>query len=284
MAKIITIRNPEDLTSSFDQIQIERGSESDGSDMANITTVNIDTSTATDLTTGYTEHIDNTGEDTHYYRFRYYNSVSTAVSSYSDIFQADTTVMHIRFRKRMHDTNANKYYFSNDDISYILDNAIKKLYPNTWNEVIDESLTTLADTKKYSFPVGIFRVNDIEFIDAQGNVTLYPTKYKIRARQIIFDETPPTGYTFRLYADKKFNNLAETPEVLDDLILDLMALEAYQIFEADRSSYYKYTTITNPEGANLPSIRSIIERLVVSTKDRMNQLRRVRRPGKMKLA
>ncbi len=40
-----------------------------------------------------------------------------------------------------------------------------------------------------------------------------------------------------------------------------MRLDAYETFEADRSRYYKYTTTTNPEGGNLPSMRRVIEGL-----------------------
>lgn len=282
MAKLLEIRNPQDLNATYDQIEIQRGTLADGSDMANITTsLNIDTTTANDLTTGYTSYTDASGVDASYYQFRYKNG--STYSSYSDIFQANTTVMHSRFRRRMRDTNSDAYFFENTDIDTMLGNAIKKLFPHTYNEVIDETLTTDGTTKKFNFPIGVNRVNEIEFLDSNGDVVGKPGSYQKRARQIIFDTAPPSGYTLRCYCDKMFKKLAEIPDFFDDLILDLMALEAYQTFEADRSSYYKYTTIANPEGGNLPSLDRAIQRLVVSTTARLNSLRRVRRAGTIKL-
>ena len=283
MAELVEINNPNDGSSTYDQIAIEKGTLADGSNMALLATPNIDTSTATDLSTGYTSYLDGAGLPADYYRFRYKNSGSSAYSAYSDIFQAGTTIMHTRFRNRMRDRNSASYFFTNNDITDILANSIRKLFPHTYNEVIDESITTNSAVRKYSFPNGVHRVNDIEFLDANGDVAIFPRNWKLRAKQIIFDSPPPDGYTMRLYADKMFRKLAEVPDFLDDLILDLMQLEALQTFEMDRSKYYKYTTVVNPEGGNLPSITRAIERLTLTTSQRLNSLRRVRRPGVIKL-
>lgn len=281
-ATIIDVRNPKDLTATYDQIEI-RGSAD--SAMASPTTLTsnlaIDTTKASDLSTGYTSYTDATGYA--YYQFRYKASGSGAVSAWSDIYAANTTVMHSRFRRKMRDTNAQNYFFTNDDISSFLQNSIYKLFPHTYNEVIDESLSPAASTFKYSFPSGIQRVNDIEYIDSQGNVAGKPNGWSIRAKQIIFDFPPLTGYTFRLYADKMFQKLAEIPEFLDDLILDLMRLQAYEDMEADRTKYYRYTTVTQPEGGNIPSISRVIDRLSISTERRLNSLRRVRRASDIRL-
>lgn len=282
MAEIIDIRNPNDLTATYDQIEIQGSANSDMSSPTTLTSsLAIDTSTANDLSTGYTSYLDSTGYN--YYRFRYKVSASAAVSDWSDIFAANTTVMHTRFRNRMHDTNSANYYFTNAQVTDILANAINKLYPASWNEVIDETLSSSGTEEKYTFPVGIFRVNQIELIDSAGEVQSRPLNYQIVGRKIIFTHPLTSGYTLRLYADKKFSKLGEVPEEFDSLILDLMTLEAYQSFEADRSRYFKYTTVTNPEGGNLPSLKSVVERYEAITKLRLNELRRVRKPSDMKL-
>lgn len=281
-AKQLDIRNPRDGIATYDQIEIKGSANSDMSSSSTVTSsLSIDTSKATDLSTGYTQITDGTGYA--YYQFRYKNSISGATSNWSPIFAADTSILHARFRRKMKDTNSQKYFFSDADISDFLQNAIYKLFPHTYNECIDETLTPATNTFKYSFPTGIARVNDIEYIDAQGNVAGKPTGWSIRAKQIIFDRVPQTGYTFRLYADKMFQKLAEVPEYLDDLILDLMRLQAYENFEADRTSYYQYTTTVNPDGGNVPSIARIIERLTATTDKRLNALRRVRRAANIKL-
>lgn len=282
MAEIIDIRNPKDLVATYNQIEIRGSAASDMSAPTTLTSSTaIDTSQASDLSTGYTSYLDATGYA--YYQFRYKNSGSGAVSAWSDIYAAGTTVMHVRFRRKMRDTNAQNYFFTDADISAYLQNSIYKLWPHTYNEVIDESLATSATTYKYAFPQGIQRVNDIEYIDSQGNVSGHPNGWSIRAKQLIFDFPPISGYTFRLYADKQFQKLAEVPEVLDDLILDLMRLQAYEDMEADRSTYYRYTTVIAPEGGNLPSISKIIERLSISNRIRLNSLRRVRRASDIRM-
>ena len=281
---LVEIRNPQDLTNVYNQIEIQRGTLADGSNMADISTnTTIDTTTANDLSTGFTSYTDSGGDTASYYRFRYKASSSGAVSSYSDIFQQGTTVMHSRFRRKMRDDNSANYFFTNADIDNMLGNSIKKLYPHTYNEVIDETLTTDGTTKKFSFPVGVNRVNDIEFLNSSGEVTNLPRNWKLRARQIIFDYAPSSGYTFRIYCDKMFKKLAEVPDFFDDLVLDLMRLEAYETMEADRNRYYRYNAVANPERGNVPSIKAIIERLEVTTKNRLNSLRRVRRASDIKL-
>lgn len=283
MADIIDIRNPKDLTNTYDQIEIQGSANSDMSSPTTLTSsLVIDTATASDLSMGFTSYTAATAFA--YYRWRYKNSGSGAVSTWSDIFASGTTVMHTRFRRKMRDTNSANYYFTNEDIDNYLVGAIGRLFPHTYNEVIDESLTTLAATEKYNFPIGVNRVNDLELVDSSGQVYSRPRNWKVRARQIIFDNTPPTSYTMRLYADKMFQKLAEIPEFLDDLVLDFMRLQAYEDFEADRSKYHRYTTVVNPEGGNMPSIGRIIERLELTTQRRMNALRRVRRPAEIKLA
>jgi len=281
-AEIIDVRNPKDLVATYDQIEIRGSADSAmGSPTTLTSSTSIDTSQATDLSTGYTSYLDATGYA--YYQFRYKNSSSGAVSAWSDIYAANTTVMHTRFRRKMRDINSENYFFTNDDITSFLQNSIYKLYPHTYNEVIDETLTPGATTYKYAFPNGIQRINDIYYVDSQGNVVGKPNGWSIRAKQIIFDFPPSTGYTFRIYADKMFQKLAEVPEFLDDLILDLMRLQAYEDMEADRSKYYRYTTVTQPDGGNIPSISRVIERLSATTKDRLNALRRVRRPSDIRL-
>ena len=281
---LVEIRNPQDLTTTYNQIEIQRGTTSTGSDMADISTSTvIDTTYANDLSTGFTSYTDAGGDTASYYRFRFKASASGAVSAYSDIFQAGTTVMHTRFRRRMRDTNSANYFFTNADLDTMVANAIKKLFPHTFNETIDETLSTDGTTMKFSFPVGVNRVNDIEFLNSDGEVTSRPRGWKLRARQIIFDYAPGDGYTIRLYCDKMFKKLAEVPDLFDDLILDLMCLEAYETMEADRSKYYRYQSVARPEGGNLPSMKGVIERLEVTTKQRLNSLRRVRRPSDIKL-
>lgn len=279
MAVVLEPRNPSDLTTTYNQIEIERGTISDGSDMANITTVNIDTTTASDLSTGYTGYTDSSGtEGTHYYRFRYKQSSGGAVSSYSDIFLAGGSVLQARFRRLMRDVNANNYYFSNDDLKFFEEQAIEDLWPMTWTELyLDTFVVGDGATEVFNFPVGVTRVNKVDVLDSNGQNTGKRLNWQVRGKILVFDEAPPSGFTYRVWVEKMFLKLAEVPDVWDLYLLNKMRLQAYETFEGDRTKYYKYTSVAQPEGGNLPSIGNIIARIEKQLQIRENKLRRVRR-------
>src|SRR3990167_4800921 len=190
MAVKLELRNPDDLTSTYDQIEIQRGTSNTVAAMSNlITDVVIVTTYASDLSTGFTSYTDDTGtEGTHYYRFRYKNSTSAATSSYSDIFPAGGSVFHTRFRRKMRDTNSNNYFFTDDDIETYITETVEELYPITWIETyLDNMITPDGSTEVFTFTTGVTRVNDIEVIDSGGQKQGSISGWKLRNRYVIFD-------------------------------------------------------------------------------------------------
>lgn len=286
MSVVVDIRNPQDLTGSYDQIEIQRNTINSASGMADIKTdLAISLTFASDLSTGYTSYTDPTGVvGTHYYRFRYKNSTSGAVSSYSDIFAAASNVLHTRFRRMMRDTNSNNYFFTADDLDFFLEQAISKLWPITWFETYSTTdFVPDGTTKIFTFPVGVTRVNSIDNVDSQGVTLEQIVNWKVRGRMLIFDQAPASGTIMRVWEEKMFIKLGEIPFIWDSHILNLMRLQAFETLEADRSKYYKYNSIAKPEGGNLPSLDRIITRIETQIKLREAQLRRVRRPAFIKL-
>ena len=61
MAVVLKIRNPIDLTSTYDQINIERATSNSAAAMSSLDTISIDTTTASDLSSGYTAYTDSSG-------------------------------------------------------------------------------------------------------------------------------------------------------------------------------------------------------------------------------
>lgn len=285
MSVRLDVRNPDDLTTSFNQVQIQRSTDNDATTMTDLATVSIDTTTASDLSTGSTSYIDESGDiNLHWYRFRYKNSVSGALSSYSDIFKAGGTVLHARFRRMMRDVNSNNYFFSDDDIDFFLEQAIANLWPITWMETVsDEAFVADGETEIFNFPVGVTRVNSIDFIDSNGENLGSKINWRVRGKMILFDSPPSTGTTLRAWIEKMFTKLAEVPSIWDSHLLNRMRLQAYEMMEGDRNKYYKYNSIAKPEGGNLPSLDRIITRIETQIKLRESQIRRVRRPASIKL-
>lgn len=275
MSQLVEIRNPKDIISTFLQIEISRATAQGGS-YSVIATPDIDDTTASDLSQGYTAYNDSGGSSTSWYKFRYKNG--STYSPYSDEFQAGLTEMHTRFRREMHDSNSNNYFFSNAEIDDYLHDAVFSLWPNTWFEDIDESLTTLNTQEKYNYPYGVTRISEIEYVDSNGTVVGVAKGWKPRARKIIFNIAPTSGYTMRLYVDKMFTKFSEVPEVFDEYIIAYMKLKAYEVLLADRSQYYKYNSVVKAEGGNMPSLSREIDRLEKKISTRLNQLRRYRKP------
>lgn len=285
MAVDVEVRNPLDLTTTFDRIEIERATSNDSGSMSNIATVDIDTTTKTDLSAGYTAYSDSTGVvGTHWYRFRYENEGSGAVSSYSDIFAAGGSVLQARFRRLMRDVNSNDYFFSDDDLDFFEEHALQMLWPITWQETYsDSAITPDGTTEVFTFPIGTTRLNGIQVLNSSGSFATQKLGWTVRGRNLIFDVAPRSGVTYRMWMDKMFLKLSEVPEIWDTHILNRMKIQAYETMEADRSRFYKYNSIAKPEGGNLPSLDRIITRLEIQIKNREAQLRRVRRPASIKL-
>lgn len=277
MGNLLELRNPADLIETYASIEISRAS-SEGGSYSVVSTPDIDTDTASDLSTGYTQYNDTAGGTTDWYKFRYKTS-GGAYGPYSDEFQAGTSTIEARFRREIRDTNSADYFFSADDVANFKRDAIFSLWPLTWFEDIDETLSTDGTTEKFGFPSGVTRVNDIELIDSNGSAVASVKGWKQRSRQVIFSVAPASGYTLRLYVDKMFRKLAEVPEVYDEYILDYMKLKAYKVLQSDRMKYYKYNAVVKAEGGNLPSIALAIRDKKLELKDRLNELRRTRKPA-----
>lgn len=285
MAVRVEINNPEDRTTTYDQIVIQRSTTNTVAGMATIATVSIDLTYSSDLSSGYTAYLDADGDvDTHYYRFQYKLASSGAVSSFSDIFQAGTTVLHTRFRRMMRDVNSNTYFFLNTDIDFFLQESVDGLWPTTWFETYDDSsFVPDGTTEIFSFPNGVTRISGIDILNDQGEKITSASGWSVRNRTLLFDNPIASGYTIRAWVEKKFTKLSECPSVWHAHILNKMRLRAYEMLEADRTTYYKYTTVTSPEGGNLPSIDKVITRLENQIRLREGQLKRVRKPTSIKL-
>lgn len=286
MAIKLDLRNPDDLTSTYDQIEIQRSTTNTTTGMANIKTdLAISSTYASDLSTGYSSYTDDDGvEGTHYYRFRYKASSSSTYSSYSDIFPAGGSVFHTRFRRRMRDTNTNNYFFTDDDIEIFITETVEELYPITWIETyLDSMITPDGTTEAFAFGTGVTRVNDLELINSSGENQGSIKGWKLRGRYVVFDHAPGDDNTIRAWVEKKFTKAAEVPEQWDGYFVHKLMLKGYETLEADRARYYKYTSVAKPEGGNLPSLDKIITRLEIQLQRQERFLRRVRKPAEINL-
>ncbi len=286
MSVIVEVRNPEDLIDTYDQIEIQRNTSNSATGMADIKTdLEISSTYASDLGTGYTPYTDADGVvGTHWYRWRYKNSVSGAVSNYSDIFPAGGSILQSRFRRKMRDTNSNDYFFKADEIEDFEEDSVKDLWPITWFEIyLDNMIVPDGSTEIFAFSTGVTRVNSIEIVSSDGQTQGEISGWKVRGRYVIFATAPSSGNTIRVWVEKKFTKPAEVPKGWDSLIINRMRLQAFETLEADRSKFYKYNSIAKPEGGSLPSLDRIITRIEAQIMKRESQIRRVRKPADINL-
>ena len=286
MSVVVEVRNPNDLTSTYDQIEIQRSTTNTVAGMSDVKTdLAIDSSRASDLSTGYSQYVDTGGTvGTHYYRFRYKASGSGALSAYSDIFLSGGTVLQTRFRNKMRDTNSANYFFTDSEVQDFETQAIQKLWPITWFETYSDSdFTPDGTTEIFTFPAQVTRLTDLELRDSNGEKISNKHGWQVRGRTLMFDHPPTSGDTIRSWTEKKFLKLAEVPDVWDTHIVNLMRLDAYETMEADRARFYKYNSIAKPDGGSLPSLDRIITRIEQQIKLRAAQLRRIRKPVEINL-
>lgn len=276
------LRNPDDGVTSYDQIKVYRATSKTGT-YAILTTVDINQATIADNSPGYTLYNDSAGSDSYWYKASYYNSTSLVETDMSDAFQGETTELDTKIRRRVKDSNENKYFFDNDEIAQARDIAIKSLYPATWIDTTYDVVISDSNKTLITLPSYIARVDGIKVYDSGSNpVGNYISFYKVGNKLYPLSEFP-TGYTFRIIITKAYKVPAEVPEELDNYLLDVAEIELLKILEMDRSRYYKYTTSIRPEGGNMPSIGRIIERLEINATKKLNPYRRVRETGEINL-
>lgn len=280
---ILYLRNPDDGVSTYDQVKVYRSSSQNGT-YALLNTMSIDQTTIADGVPGYTQVTDADGTVDNWYKFLYYNSVSTLTSNYSESFQGGTTELDAKIRRRMKDTNVNKYYFDNDEIGDARDLAIQSLYPHTWIDTTHDVVISDSNKTGITLPQYIARVDTIKIYDSESNLigNNYLGFYKVGNK--LYPQTEfPTGYTFRIIYTKAYTQPAECPEHFTPYLLDIAQIELLKVMETGRMRYYKYTSSVRPEGGNIPSLNRIIERLEKSAARKLNSIRRVRETTEINL-
>lgn len=280
---ILYIRNPDDGIATYNKVQVYKSASQNGVyDL--LTTVDIDASTIADNVVGYTKVTDSVGTTSSWYKVRYFNSVSSAVSDYSVEFRGGTTELDSLIRMRMKDTNQNNYFFTDEEIENARKAAIRSLYPATWVDTTYSVTITEENKKLITLPQYVARVDTIKVYDSNGDMVAanYLGFYKVGNKLYPNDEFP-VGYTFQIVITKPYKQVAEVPEEFFPYLIDIAEMELLHAMEMDRARYYKYTTSIRPEGGNIPSFNRIIERLDNSATKKLNKIRRVRETTEINL-
>lgn len=230
----ITVPNPNDGTTTFDQIKFYEATDSNGTGAALLTTSNIDTSYRYQIDPGFTSYTYTSGATTKYYAAKYYNSSSGILSDYTTWVLGDKDRWDTMFENDLGDTT--NTIWSQADVKRYKQFALEALYPDLYRQVIDTSLTLDNDTVPsytYTVPFGIFHISEVGIGDIQNSTStftvLHPDAWTFENSTLHLKQIPDSesSATIRLIANKKFLEVGEVPERFDRFVIYHMKMSAY---------------------------------------------------------
>lgn len=279
----LNVRNPDDGTSTYNQIRIYRSTTQTGTFTLQ-STVNIDLSGATEFSTGFTSYTDPTGDTTYWYEFSYYSSSTLSESTLSTAIQGGTAYLDSRIRLELSDSDStapNYPFWSNSEVAAARQDAVDALYPAYFKDWVDTSLTTVQGSWTYTLPPTLFNVSYIEVWDqTQSPYALITTieDFDIVGGKIRLQNTSDvnlnSGYTMYIYCSKRITDSADVPSYMDDALIRKAISVLLRKLLWDRAKYQRYTTIIRPEGSNMPSIQSQIKDYEAFFANRLNQVKK----------
>lgn len=236
----ISMPNPNDGTTTFNQVKFYEADDADGTNASNINTSAIDTTYRQQIDPGFTTYTYTTGSTSKYYAASYYNSSSAVESDKTDYVLGGKDRWDSMFENEMDDT-ANAVW-AQADIARFKKWALEALYPSLFRQVIDTSLTLDNDSAPsytYDLPFGIFNVSEVAVGDIDNSTSTFkvirPDKWSIENGKLHFYSIPASesSATIRLIASKKYLEVGEVPERYDRIAMHHMKMSAYMNMSED---------------------------------------------------
>lgn len=276
--------NPNDGTTSFDQVKFYEATSSAGAGKALITTVSIDTTNRNPIDPGFTSKLHTTGDNTKYAASAWYNSTTTVETRTSDWVLQGEDRWDTMFKNEMQDT-AEAVWTATDRKSY-KSRALEALYPDFFFESIDTSLTiannSTTQTHQFSLPFGMFLVAEVGVgkpndqtnqpfkILHPDNWTIEQDKLNIKSLSGLTDT-----HQIRMIGSKKYMEVGEIPLRLDPLALIHMRMSAYLRLSDDYPRFLKWSRMqkgTKVTFAELKAWIKDLDRLFEAEKGRLRDM------------
>lgn len=230
----MSVPNPNDGTTTFDQVKFYEATDSSGTGSTLLTTVSISTTYRYQINPGFTAYTYTSGSTSKYYAAKYYNSTSGILSDYTTWTLGGLDRWDTMFMNDLADTSS--AVWSATDRALYKQWALEALYPDIHHEVIDTSLTLDNDTSPsytYSVPYGIFMITEVGVGDVDNStstfVTLHPDNWRFEGGKLHLLSIPSSesSATIRLIGRKKYLEVGEVPERFDSFILYHLKMSAY---------------------------------------------------------
>lgn len=233
---ILYSQNPNDGDTTFNQTRFYEADDAVGTNATLIGTSDLDLSALNPFDPGFTVYVHRTGSTAKFYASAWYNSLIPSETDKSAWIQGGLDRWDTRFENEMADTSQDVW--TQQEIQYFKDSAIDALYPEIFFETVDTSLTIVnnstTQTAVYTMPFGIFHVSEVAVGDPNDPENF---QYKIvRADNWRFEKNQlhflsmagiPDGYPIRMVAHRKFLEVGELPERIDNMAMLHMRMDAY---------------------------------------------------------
>lgn len=259
----ITAPNPNDGTTTFDQIQFAEATDNAGSGVSVINTASIDTSRRSPINPGFTTYTYTSATLTKYYSARYKNSSSGVTTDYMTWILAAKDRWDTLFENEMSDT-ANAV-FTQITVQRFKDWALEAIYPDIFDpSVIDTSLTVDNDTTPvytYSIPFGMFSISEVAFGDTNNLTSTFNIvthdNWKVEGNVLHFGSLASftNGATIRLVGAKKYFEPGEVPERFDRIVMNHMKMNAYLFLSEDFPRFNKWAQLQEGTKVSFENMR-----------------------------
>jgi len=272
------VANPPDLTGTWDRIRIYGASAtsvSAGAYSVTAATASIVSTTTTTESPGYTELAWSNSDVTSnwFLKATYYHSSATNPESVQTDrpIQGSTTRLEDQLAVKLRDTD-NAVWSTAEKRDYS-EKAVESLFPHLSMNVVDSSLSTAQDTRSYTLPVGIFKVNRA-FIGSLSDGTYRENSdYEIvDERTLKFNWTPSQAETITLEANRRFRHSWEVPLVYEDILLYYAQYLAYQALESDRGKFKQFAELVADKDIRVVEISQMANTFLRRWEKRISEL------------
>jgi len=228
--------NPKDGTDTFNVVHFYEADDNVGTGSNLIVTVDIDLSTINPTSPGFTSKVYPTGSTSKYYASTWYSSITLSETQKSDWVLGGTDRWDSRFMNELKDTAG--AVWDSTTRAYFKDSALESLYPQFTLETVDTSLTVVnnstTQTKTYTVPFGIFHISEVGIGDPDDETNypfavVNPDNWQFEKNLLRFNSLSGMndGYPLRLVCAKKYTEVGEVPQKLDQVVLLHMKMDAY---------------------------------------------------------
>lgn len=258
----ISVPNPNDGTTTFDQIQHGEADDSSGTNAAVINTSSIDTSERSQINPGTTNYIYTSGNTSKYYSGRYKNSTSGVTTDWMDWTLGGKDRWDTMFENEMSDTT--NAVWSQATVARFKQWALEALYPDIQRTVIDTSLTIDNDSSPaytYEVPFGITEITEVGVGDIDNTTSSFRVllhnnwKFEANKLHIMNLSGLSTGDTIRLVATKKYLEVGDVPERFDRLIMNHLKMNAYLYLAEDFPRFKQWAQLQDGTKVSFENMR-----------------------------